>query len=139
MNQKETVMTAPDVPEETGRLLPLVDPTALRLLAEDVGARSASSFARDFTRIWPRRREALAAALAGTDLTVALDAALSLRTSSTMVGAARLAALTEELERRLRADGPVAAAALVPAVNACGELTIVELEEYDGGAPPNAA
>ncbi len=139
MNQKETVMTAPDVPEETGRLLPLVDPTALRLLAEDVGARSASSFARDFTRIWPRRREALAAALAGTDLTVALDAALSLRTSSTMVGAARLAALTEELERRLRADGPVAAAALVPAVNACGELTIVELEEYDGGAPPHAA
>lgn len=139
MNQKETVMTAPDVPEEAGRLLPLVDPTALRLLAEDVGERSASSFARDFTRIWPRRREALAAALAGTDLTVALDAALSLRTSSTMVGATRLAALTEELERRLLADGPLAAAVLVPAVNACGELTVVELEEYDGGAPPNAA
>jgi hypothetical protein len=139
MNQKETVMTAPDVPEETGQLLPLVDPTALRVLAEDVGERSASSFARDFTRIWPRRREALAAALAGTDLTVALDAALSLRTSSTMVGAARLAALTEELERRLRIDGPLAAAALVPAVNACGELTVVELEEYDGGSPPDAA
>jgi hypothetical protein len=139
MNQKETVMTAPDVPEETGRLLPLVDPTALRLLAEDVGARSASSFARDFTRIWPRRREALAAALEGTDLIVALDAALSLRTSSTMVGAARLAALTEELERRLRADGPVAAAELVPAVNSCGELTVVALQEYDGGASPSAA
>ena len=49
-------MTAPDVPEGTGGALPLVDPTALRLLAADVGRESAASFARDFMRIWPRRR-----------------------------------------------------------------------------------
>lgn len=126
-------MTAPDVPEGTGGGLPLVDPTALRLLAADVGRESAASFARDFMRIWPRRRAALAAALTGTDRTVALDAALSLRTSSTMVGAARLAALSEELERRVRTDGPQAAAPLLPGVTHCGELTVRALQENDGG------
>jgi hypothetical protein len=138
MNRKETVMTAPEVPEGTGGDLPLVDPTALRLLAADVGRESAASFARDFMRIWPRRRAALAAALAGTDRTVALDAALSLRTSSTMVGAARLAALSEKLERRVRTDGPQAAAPLLADVTQCGELTVLALRKNDGGASPRA-
>jgi HPt (histidine-containing phosphotransfer) domain-containing protein len=89
-------------------------------------------------RIWPRRRAALAAALAGTDRTVALDAALSLRTSSTMVGAARLAALSEKLERRVRTDGPQAAAPLLADVTQCGELTVLALRKNDGGASPRA-
>ncbi|MEA5453441.1 Hpt domain-containing protein [Sinomonas sp. JGH33] len=128
-------MTAPPSvpPEEAGRILPLVDPDALRMLAEDVGPETAASFARDFVRIWPQRREALAAALQGTDLTRAIDAALSLRTSSVMVGASRLAALSEGLERRLRADGFDAAAGHLPEVAECGELTVDALREDDGG------
>ncbi|WP_138442262.1 Hpt domain-containing protein [Sinomonas susongensis] len=136
-------MTAPGIPsEETGNALPLVDPTALRVLAEDVGPESAASFARDFVRIWPRRRDNLTAALKQDDYDGALDAALSLRTSSTMVGASQLAGLACELERRLRADGTAAAARLLPAVVECGERTVAVLVEDnaadDGASSPRA-
>lgn len=132
-------MTAPGIPsEETGDALPLVDPIALRVLAEDVGPESAASFARDFVRIWPKRRDSLSAALGRNDYDAAHDAALSLRTSSTMVGAARLAGLACSLERHLRAEGTAAAALLLPQTVECGERTVAVLVADDGGSSPSA-
>lgn len=127
-------MTAPGVPEEAGNALPLVDPIALRVLAEDVGPESAASFARDFVRIWPRRRDNLTTALGRDDYAAAHDAALSLRTSSTMVGAARLAGLACSLERRLRAEGTAAAARLLAQIVECGERTVAALVADEGGS-----
>ena len=130
-------MMAPGIPsEDTGSALPLVDPTALRVLAEDVGPESAASFARDFVRIWPRRRDNLSTSLGRNDYDAAHDAALSLRTSSTMVGAARLAGLACDLERRLRAEGTETAARLLPQIVECGERTVAVLTADDGGSSP---
>ncbi|MDQ4501863.1 Hpt domain-containing protein [Sinomonas sp. ASV322] len=127
-------MTAsPGVPaNDPSSVLPLIDDGALHLLAYDVGPEIAASFARDFARIWPRRRNALAQALGADDLPKAIDAALSLRTSSAMVGASRLAGLSEELERALRSEGFAAAARLLPAVSDCGERTVRALVPHDG-------
>ncbi|WP_415857354.1 Hpt domain-containing protein [Sinomonas sp. G460-2] len=113
--------------------VPLVDPAALGLLAEDVGPASAAAFARDFAAMWPRRRAAIDLALGCGDLDAALEAALSLRTSSVMVGATRLAGLALRLEGALRANDGAGAAQLLASVARCGDLTAAELRESAAG------
>ncbi|WP_422933890.1 Hpt domain-containing protein [Sinomonas sp. P47F7] len=112
---------------------PLVDPAALGLLAEDVGPASAAGFARDFAAMWPRRRAAIDLALGCGDFDAALEAALSLRTSSVMVGATRLAGLALRVEAALRANDGAAAAQLLAPVARCGDLTAAALRESAAG------
>ncbi|MDP9884822.1 HPt (histidine-containing phosphotransfer) domain-containing protein [Sinomonas atrocyanea] len=128
MGTKQTVVTAPGrVSERAGGVQPLVDPAALQGLAEDVGPETAASFSRAFVRLWPRRRDSLIAALGQDDYGAAHDAALSLRSSSAMVGASRLAGLAGQLERCLRAEGTVAAARFLPSILECGPPTLLRL------------
>ncbi len=88
--------------------LPLLDPAVLdRLRAEledDDGVWQV--FVQNFIEHLPHRTEKLRLTLTTGDLTGAMDAVLSLKTSSQMVGAERLAGLAMELERSLR-DGDI--------------------------------
>lgn len=115
--------------------LPLVDSAALDALAEDVGPASAAAFARDFAAMWPRRRARLVRALGRGDRDAALEAALSLRTSSVMVGAARLAGLAERVEGLVRTNDGAVAPELLAAIGLCGDLTVSAL---GGGAGDTA-
>lgn len=125
--------------DDAGR--PLVDPSVLeRLRAEledDEGYRSV--FVGNFIDCLPARIAKLRLALTTGDLDGALDAVLSLKTSSQMVGAERLAGLAMDLERSIRDDSPrsepsvvlprLAASYLRP-INQCGRQTIHRLEAH---------
>lgn len=125
--------------DDAGR--PLVDPSVLdRLRAELEDDEGYSSvFVANFIDCLPARIAKLRLALTTGDLDGALDAVLSLKTSSQMVGAERLAGLAMDLERSIREDSPrsdpavllpqLAAKHLRP-INQCSRQTIHRLEAY---------
>ncbi|GAB4099307.1 Hpt domain-containing protein [Sinomonas halotolerans] len=115
---------------------PLVDPTVLSELAEDVGPRAASSFAQEYAVMWPRRRSALAQAVANDDGEAAMDVILSVRVSSAMVGARRLEDLAAGLESRLRAHGVAALRPFLDDVERCGNETARVLAGPEGHSGP---
>lgn len=63
-------------------------------------------FAENYLQLLPTRVERIRLALTSADLEGSLDAVLSLKTSSQMIGADRLAALALKLERAIRAGTP---------------------------------
>ena len=82
---------------------PLVDPAALEELGSQLDSPAVTQgFARDYTMLWNHRYEALATSLDSGDEAAALDAVLSLKTASAMVGGIRLAKLARELEDAIR-------------------------------------
>lgn len=106
--------------------LPLVDLQVLRELEQQAGDPSvAQSFVRDFIRIWDHRYTRLVQTVELGGREARMDAVLSVKASSTMAGAARLAHLAGGLERLIR-DGDTAAAAALPGIRTCGEQTIEE-------------
>ena len=116
-------------PEDLPPAAPLVDPAAL----QDLGAQLenpavAKGFARDYTRMWDQRYRSLASALERGDLAGSMDAVLSLKTSSAMVGGLRLAQLAGELENALRAGDIGRALSLLRDVAARGGETVDELQ-----------
>jgi hypothetical protein len=84
-----------------------VDRAALCRLAEEVGPQGARQFAERYLRVLGERLERLRLAVATGDRPGVRDAALSLASSSTMVGAAPLAAEAYAVVRRL-GDEPFA-------------------------------
>ncbi len=108
---------------------PLVDPAALQDLGEQLNNPAvAKGFARDYAQMWDRRYQSLAGALERRDQAAALDAVLSLKTSSSMVGGLRLAQLAAKLEAVIRAGELERAAALLGDVAARGSETMDELQ-----------
>ncbi len=108
---------------------PLVDPAALQDLGvqlDDPGV--AKDFARDYTKMWQQRYRSLASALAGSDEVAALDAVLSLKTSSEMVGGIRLARLAAELEQAVLGGDMGRARSLLGEVAERGSETVDELQ-----------
>ncbi|WP_155852607.1 Hpt domain-containing protein [Arthrobacter sp. H14] len=106
--------------------LPLVDLGVLRELEQQAGdATVAQSFVRDFIQIWNHRFTRLEQAVEVGDMEARMDAILSVKASSSMAGAARLAHLAAGLERLIR-NGDIGAAALLPGIRTCGEQTIEE-------------
>lgn len=87
---------------------PLVDQSVLdRLRAElDEDEGYCRVFVGNFIDCLPLRIGKLRLALTTGDLEGAMDAVLSLKTSSQMVGAERLASLAMELERSIREESP---------------------------------
>jgi HPt (histidine-containing phosphotransfer) domain-containing protein len=89
--------------QEGARLLPLVDAAVLEELEDELaGSGLAQRFARDYTAMWEQRYSRLAAAVDNQDMDSALDAVISLKITSAMVGGLRLAKLAELLEAVIR-------------------------------------
>jgi HPt (histidine-containing phosphotransfer) domain-containing protein len=98
-------------------------------------------FVQTFIALLPHRTERLRLTLTTGDLAGAMDAVLSLKTSSQMVGAERLASLALDLERSLRHDTlhaepsrvlPRLAASHLGEIINCGQQTIYLLQKYLG-------
>ncbi|WP_354169361.1 Hpt domain-containing protein [Arthrobacter sp. UYEF36] len=108
---------------------PLVDPTALQELGSQLDSPAvAKGFAREYTRMWDRRYQSLATSLDSGDDAAALDAVLSLKTSSAMVGGVRLAELAGELEDAIRVRDAGLARLLLHEVAESGNETVDELQ-----------
>ncbi|MCX6497452.1 MAG: Hpt domain-containing protein [Arthrobacter sp.] len=108
---------------------PLVDPAALQDLGEQLNSAAvAKGFARDYARMWDQRYASLSTALNRRDQAAALDAVLSLKTSSSMVGGLRLAELASELEELIRSGELALAASRLGDVAARGSETVDELQ-----------
>lgn len=109
--------------------LPLLDPTALQALTEDLGSRGMSlQFARDYAAMWGQRQTRLRDSVQQEDLTLALDAAISLKVTSAMVGGTRLAHLAQTLEAALRQGNLQQVPALLALIAVHGQDTMAELE-----------
>ncbi|WP_267275854.1 Hpt domain-containing protein [Arthrobacter sp. CDRTa11] len=116
-------------PYEGEELLPLVDSAVLEDLEEQLnGSELAVRFARDYTAMWDQRYSRLAAAVLSEDRASALDAAISLKITSAMVGGLRLARLAELLEKVIRQGDFGQGQALMEQVAEDGGQTVSELQ-----------
>ena len=109
--------------------LPLVDLAVLAHLERQLNDPSpAKAFARDYIAGFEGRYLRLTTAIGDRDVSAALDAALSLRNSSAMVGAARLSAMAAEFEVAVTAFELDTARDILPAIERCGLDTILEIQ-----------
>lgn len=119
---------------------PLLDSEVLERLRHEVDDDEGvwKVFVRSFMAELPRRTERLRRTLTTGDCKGAMDAVLSLRTSSQMIGAERLAQLADHLEQSLRQEEttgnpavalPRLAAAHLRGLNICAQQTIQVLQE----------
>ena len=110
-------------------LLPLVDSGILEDLEEQLdGAELALRFARDYAAMWDQRYRRLALAVENQDRASALDAIISLRITSAMVGGLRLARLAEMLETVIRKGDFGEGQAMMERVADHGDRTVSELQ-----------
>ena len=108
--------------------LPLVNQNLLHELEDEFDDPApVRSFAHDFITFWDERYVRLADAVKQGDAAASLDALLSVRIASTMVGAVRLARFAAELESSLKRGHLEAISEALPAVQACGKATVREL------------
>ncbi|WP_024475605.1 hypothetical protein [Arthrobacter sp. CAL618] len=108
--------------------VPLIDQDTLMALADQLENPSAvKAFILDFIHVWDERFIRLADTVSRRDHAAAMEAVLSVRTSSMMVGAARLASLASALEESIQLNDLIKAADILPLVEACGIQTIREL------------
>ncbi len=122
-------VTGPDLSQEAAGLLPLVDAAVLEELEDELaGSGLAQRFARDYAAMWEQRRSRLAAAVDSQDSDSALDAAISLKISTAMVGGLRLAKLAELLEVLIRRGDFGQSQVLMKRVARDGGRTVSELE-----------
>lgn len=111
--------------------LPLVDREVLLDLERQLDDPSvARNFAEDFIDLWSERHTRLAAAVAGRDQAASLDVVRSIKITSTMVGAARLARFASNVEDAIRQLDMAAAAAALSEFETCGLQTVEELRSY---------
>jgi HPt (histidine-containing phosphotransfer) domain-containing protein len=122
-----------DDPSTKARLddLAWIDLAMLEDLEEQMGSRDiAWRFARDYAELWPKRQSTLVAAFKRQDFDAALDAALSLKNSSAMVGGVRLARAAQALEVAIRTGaGLDRARSILGAVAVYGRATVNELQQ----------
>lgn len=115
--------------QELDDLLPLVDAGVLEDLEEELnGSELALRFARDYAAMWDQRYSRLALAVENQDRATALDAIISLRITSAMVGGLRLARLAEVLESVIRQGDFGQGQALMESVAENGDQTVSELQ-----------
>lgn len=109
--------------------LPLVCSETLRSLEESLDDERALclSFVCRYIDMWPGRFERIHDAVTSGHAEDALDAVLSLRSSSMMVGAARLGELSTDLLNFLERGRYAAAAKKLAALQACGNQTAYHL------------
>jgi hypothetical protein len=123
--------------ESESATLPVLNLDVLHDLEEDMGNTGvAHNFARDYIKIWDKRRTYLEASVEHDDADAAMDAVLSLKNSAMMVGASRLAQLAVNLERLVKSGDLPAVRRLLPSVALTGDQTVCGLKH--GYLPPEA-
>ena len=121
--------------------VPLLDQAVLERLRTELDDDDGvwKVFVQNFIEHLPNRTEKLRLTLTTGDLAGAMDAVLSLKTSSQMVGAERLAGLALDLERSLRDESiDVEPARILPRLAAdrlrpiirCARQTTYLLQQY---------
>ncbi|AUZ33732.1 Hpt domain-containing protein [Arthrobacter sp. PGP41] len=125
---------------------PLVDQSVLDRLREELEEDEGYCrvFVGNFIEFLPHRIGRLRLALTTGDLEGSVDAVLSLKTASQMVGAERLASLAMELEGEIRTEAqeadvavflPRLAVAFLRRINHCSRQTMHRLEaQWASGA-----
>ena len=88
-------MTEEDLP-------PVLDTDTFHAWKDEVGDAVATAFLDEYLTMLPARAAKIFKGLAGNDLEPTLEAIISLKTSSAMVGAFRLEAYCSDLERALK-------------------------------------
>ncbi|MGJ9402714.1 excisionase family DNA-binding protein [Arthrobacter sp. KK5.5] len=107
---------------------PLIDPNVIRELREDLHIPDAADrFVYDFAAMWPARFERLLRSAERQNRESLHDAVLSLKVTSTMVGAVRLRRLTENFEENINRSWPVSMVKPLASIHFCGDLTVREL------------
>lgn len=110
--------------------LPLVSMLVLRDLEHQLEDRDGCTiFVRNFIGIWDGRYTRLADSVRAWNELAAMEAVLSLKCSSQMVGAERLSRLVAELEYELRQRRRGSAATLLESVHSCGTQTMIQLQQ----------
>lgn len=134
-------MTQPD-----GYAPPLLDPAVLERLRDELEDDEGvwRVFVEAFIAQMPSRLQKVRLALTTGDMTGSVDAVLSLKTSSQMVGAERLAGLAADLERSLREEArnadpaivlPQLAADHLRRIKQCAQRTIYVLQDHLSQGP----
>ncbi|MFQ4150483.1 hypothetical protein AAGW05_17660 [Arthrobacter sp. LAPM80] len=111
--------------------LPLVCSETLHELEDSLFGEQilCRNFICRYIDMWPGRFERIHDAVAAKHYEDAMDAVLSLRSSSMMVGAARLGDLTTEIIGLLDGGRPAAAATKLTALRLCGNQTTNQLTQ----------
>ncbi|MDR6416979.1 Hpt domain-containing protein [Pseudarthrobacter sulfonivorans] len=110
---------------------PLLDPTVVDRLRDELDDSDGvwSAFLHNFIALLPDRTERLRLTLTTGDLAGALDSVLSLKTSSQMVGAERLAELAFDLERSLRSGADAEPERILPKLAVAHLRPILKCEQ----------
>jgi len=96
---------------DTGAALPAFDRRPLKRLAREMKSKEAAEkFAAAYAKMLPQRVDKISHALSTGDSDLAMDAVLSLKTSSSMVGALRMEQHCVRLEHALVTTDHTAAA-----------------------------
>lgn len=112
-----------------GHELPLVDAAVLQDLEEQLGQPDiARNFANDYAAMLGQRQRRLVASVGREDRAAALDAVISLKVSSAMVGGLRLAHLAERLEAAVREGDLQDGAAQLAVIAINGRATVKQLQ-----------
>jgi HPt (histidine-containing phosphotransfer) domain-containing protein len=90
-------------------------------------------YVADYLQIWESRYDRLATAVRDADISAALDAVLSVKSSASMVGAARLATLAAEVEQSIRSERLAGVIPLLSTLATCGRSTLEELRAIPPG------
>ncbi|MFP3460538.1 hypothetical protein R5O87_06795 [Arthrobacter globiformis] len=104
---------------------PTLDGQHLRDLAEDCSSAAAEAFADNYTALLTQRVDRITRSVGVGHREMAMDAALSLRTASSMAGALRMSHLCARLEKALVAADLAAAAGVALEI----DLHLPELQQ----------
>jgi len=110
--------------------LPLLDAAVLQDMEEQLGRPDiAWNFANDYAGMWVERQRCLVDSVEREDRIAALEAVISLKVSSAMVGGLRLARLAEALEATLRRGDLRDGASVLTMISLHGHATVKELRQ----------
>ena len=124
------------MPTFDGNEVPLVSRDVLDALEQELEDPEAyATYVRLNHGLWPARHQRLVEAIRAGDATGAMDAVLSLKSASQMIGAMQLAELALTAERALRDGRLREAEELLQDLEVCGTATMKQISrEYSLGA-----
>jgi len=107
----------------------LVSTRVLRELSEQMGPEICHQFVGNYIDMWDGRFSRLVAALDTADFPGAMDVVLSIKISSQMAGAERLAGLASRAQEMVRSADRCGLASLIEPIQQCGDDTVRHLSQ----------